>query len=96
MKDRPDLFAAQAGKRVAVELIDAMAIEREAAGVGSVDAAEAVEQGGLAAAGRAGERDAFAGGDPKRDVIEHATRAVTLGDGGHVENDLGGSGSHAR
>ena len=96
LEDGSDLFAAKAGEGIAVELIDAVAVEGEATGVGPVDAAEAVEQGGLAAAGRAGEGDAFAGGDAEGDVIEHATRAVALGDGNHVENDLGGSGSHAR
>jgi hypothetical protein len=43
LKDGADVFAAQAGEGISIELVNAQAVERNGAGVGPVDAAEAVE-----------------------------------------------------
>ena len=52
--------------------------------VGTIEAADQVQQGGLPAAGRAGERDELAGTDGKRDIADGRHRGgaepVTLGD----------------
>lgn len=78
LKDGAHLLAAQAVKARAVELVDALAEQVDLAGIGPVHAAKAVEQGGLATAGRAGQRDPLAGSDGEAHAVKHPTRAVGL------------------
>ena len=94
LEDGADAFAAEEVQAVGVELVDARAEQADLAGVGPVDAAEAVEQGGLAAAGGAGEGDAFAGGDGEGHGVEHAAGAVVFGHAGDGEGGRGGRDRH--
>ncbi len=70
LEDGADAASAQGGEWFGAEPVECFAAEPDGAGVGRGDAAEAVEQGGLAAAGGAEEGDALAGGDGEIDVGE--------------------------
>ena len=85
-----DALAAEAGEPIARECVDALAVEGDGAGVGAIDAAEAIEERGLAAAGGPGQRDAFAGRDRERHLGEHGACTVGFADGGDGQNGSGG------
>ena len=85
-----DALAAEAGEPIARECVDALAVEGDGASVGAIDAAEAIEERGLAAAGGPGQRDAFAGGNGERHIGEHGACAVGFADGGYGQNGSDG------
>ena len=95
LENRADLRAAEPGEGDGIEGVHGRAAHADGAGVRPVNAAEAVKEGGLAAARRTGESDPFAGADGEGNVVEHAARAVVFYDRSDVEDGWGETvGSH--
>ena len=76
LEDGADLGSAEEGETLGIELAELGGADADGAGVGAVDAAEAIEEGGFAAARGSHEGDAFAGMDGKGDVAENGARFV--------------------
>ena len=72
-----------------VHALEQLAADGDRAGVGSVEQADQVEKGALAAAGRPGERDELAGRDPERDTVERPDAAVIEGLDDTLDDDFG-------
>ena len=91
LEHEADARAAHRGLLVGRQRGDVAAFEPVVAGVGAVEQAEEVEQGGFARAGRAHHRDVLAGLDAQRDVAQRMHLAVAeLEDAvDAVEFDLG-------
>ncbi|MCY1407856.1 hypothetical protein D9M71_231670 [compost metagenome] len=70
LEHEADLLAAQGGAAGFVEAGGGFAAQPEFAGIGRVEQAEDVQQGRLARAGRAGDRQVFALGDVQVDGVE--------------------------
>src|SRR5262249_44300284 len=81
LKDEADLLGAIADESIFVESGEVDAIDDDAAGGECVEAAENVDERRFAGAGRAHERDPFAGRDGEGDAVEGAQNAVVLGEG---------------
>src|SRR5262249_45340417 len=64
------------------DLGDVLAVDRDGAGSGAVEAGDKAEKGGLAAAGGADEDDELAVGDLERDVVDDLGRAEGFRDSG--------------
>jgi hypothetical protein len=80
LKDETDLPAAQGGEALWIQLGGVYAIDEDAAGGGLVDAADEVEEGGLAASTGTGDGEELAGGDVEVHVVEGADKAVVHGE----------------
>ena len=70
LEDEADAMAAELGELAFVVLGDVLAVDRDVAGGGGVEAGDQVEQGGLAGAGAADQGDELAAGDLERDVAD--------------------------
>ena len=80
LKDETDFVGAIAGERALVKRGDVGAVHHGAAGAGAVEAAEDVDERGLAGAGGAHDGDPLAGVHGKRDLIERADSAEFFGE----------------
>src|SRR5256885_16806309 len=76
LKDETDFFRSIADQGVFVELGEIDSIDDDAAGGERIEAAENVDQRGFAGAGRAHQRDPFAGGDIEGDAVEGTQGAI--------------------
>jgi hypothetical protein len=80
LEDEADIGGAPGGEFALGETIDALVGHRNLAGVGAIDAAEQIEQRGLARTGRPHDRDEIAAGDRKVEMIEDRDRFLALGE----------------
>ena len=80
LEDESDFLGAEAREAGFVEARDVGAINDGPAGRGSIEAAENIDQRGLARAGRAHDGDPFAGLDAERDAVERADVAELFAD----------------
>ncbi len=88
LEDEADFFGAVADELRFGEFCEIGAIDDYSAGGKGVKAAEDVDEGGFAGAGRAHQGDPFAGFDGERERVDGAEGAVLLGKG--FDLDLGG------
>lgn len=80
LEDGADLLAAAVGELLGVELVESLSSQPNATRVGGQDAAEAVQQGGLAGSGGSEEGEAFARLELEVDRGEEGARAEGLGE----------------
>ncbi|MNT16934.1 hypothetical protein D3C72_1520610 [compost metagenome] len=84
LEHEADVMAAPRRQLAAAHLVDALAFDADLAARGVVQAADQVEQGGLAGTGRAHQRDEVAAGDIQVDAVQHlhlfGATLVGLGD----------------
>jgi hypothetical protein len=94
LEDHADDAEAEAGQLDGRQAGEVVAGDREGAGGRAVEAAQEVEQGGLAGAGLAQEGDALAAGDLEGDAAEGVHRggglAVPLGQAGGADGHVAG------
>ena len=76
LEDEADFFRAVTNEIGFAEARDVLAVHGDAAGCGGVEAAENIDEGGFAGAGRAHESDPFAGLNVEADAVEGAECAV--------------------
>ena len=76
LEHEADAAGAQAGAGVLVEIAEALAEQHDFARGRLVESRQQAQQGGLAGAGRAGDRQRFAGCDGKLDFAQDGERAV--------------------
>ena len=91
-----EVAVAQRAEGFLAHLREVAAEQGDAAGGGFVEAAEDVQQGGFAAAGRADDADALARADAQIEAVEHAyvehAVVVAFADGLAVQHGLAGGG----
>ena len=94
LEHEPDLAVANGGKLPRGGVLDHHAVELDRPFGGRVQAAEDVHQGGLAAPGRADDRDEFALPDVQRDIIQGAdfllAEAIDFADVAEFDEGHGG------
>jgi hypothetical protein len=92
-------WRARVRQRVVVEFGDGLPADGQATAVGPVDAADQVQQGRLAAAGRAGDDGEHAAPDLEIDVAQggdpHRVERIGLVDGLQLNDGLGLHGTRA-
>ncbi len=88
LKDEADFFGAIANELIFVEFGEIGAIDDDAAGGQRVETAENIDERGFAGAGRAHQRDPFAGADVEGKRIDGAQCAVRFRE--RLDGDLGG------
>ncbi len=80
LEDRADALATESGEAVGGKGFEGFAVEQDGSGIGSVHAAEAVEERGLSGAGRTDEGQAFTGTEGEADAAEDWPGVVGLAD----------------
>ena len=80
LKNRADARAADARQGIGRQPVHILALQDDRASIRAIDAAQAVEQGGLPTPGWAGERHSFAPRHVEGDFIEHPPCTVALDD----------------
>ena len=80
LEDRADALASESGEAIGGEGFEGFAVELDGSGVGSVDAAKAVQERGLAGAGGADEGEAFTGTEGEADAAQDGPGVVGLAD----------------
>jgi hypothetical protein len=78
LKDEPEGVPAQARQAGLGHPIELAVFEGERTGGGPLEAAEQVQQGGLAAAAGADDGHRFAAGDGEGDVVDRSHQGVAL------------------
>jgi hypothetical protein len=92
LEDGADPATSELGQGVGGEAVHGLAVEFDLAGIGAIHAPEAVEERGLAAAGGAGQGEAFPGVEFEGDPPEHGATRIRLGHltGGEDQRGAGG------
>src|SRR5690606_22475892 len=93
LEDEADVLGAPARQFAGLELVDALAVDADAAGGGRVQAADQVQQGGLARARRAHQGDEGTALDLEVDAVQHfhllLAAGVVLGELPDLDQGLG-------
>lgn len=92
LEDRADALPAQTGEAVRRQRFEGFAMKADGPGVGSVDATEAVQEGGLARTGGPDECEAFASAQGEAYPAQHRTPVIGLLDVPGLDDGSGGSG----
>jgi hypothetical protein len=99
LEDERDLVSAQCGAALFGELRDGRAVDDDRASVRLVEAADAVEQGGLSGTGAADQGRKLAAADPDGDVSQgvhwRGLRAEGAADTGDLDHDVAREGVEA-
>jgi len=92
LEDGPDALASESGEAIGGEGFQGFAVKLDGSGIGSVHAAEAVEERGLAGAGGTDEGQAFTGTEGEADAAEDGSGVVGLSDIAGDDDGVGAGG----
>ena len=93
--DELNAIAARHGLRIKKRLTEGAVLQGDAAGIGAVIAVQRAQQGGLAGAGRAGQRHALAGGNLQVHIVENVEHDTAQMQGETLAEGLGLQHGHA-